>query len=37
MENDTRNIDQELWEALIKPINVRRNEGEKQKKERKKE
>lgn len=35
MENDTRNIDQELWDVLIKPIKMRRNEKKKQKKERK--
>lgn len=32
MENDTRNIGQELWDALIRSIKLRRNEGEKQKK-----
>lgn len=32
MENDTRNIGQKLWDVLIKPIKVRRNEGKKQKK-----
>lgn len=35
MENDTRNLGQKLWDVLIKPIKVRRNEGKKQKKKRK--
>lgn len=37
MENDTRNIGQKLWDVLIKPVKVRRNEGKMQKKGKKEE